>query len=240
MLRNDLLTYSDEQLRFFDGYFSRLIQEHGACMGDAYYKNRVEQRVGALAEYDDAIVRWVMCKWPPEARPYVVHAGTGMGFLATILAVNGCHVLALDYYQPCAEAAQAVKDALVGLVPEIADRLTIGCAGYPEGATAVPSIKTVSSPAGLDRLLVFTNVGAGWDLERFERVVTSFVDYDYVILSLRLFGQIRESPEEWQALADDIAKWAPIAECYEFGVSELVPSYPPAHSWVVMRIGRGC
>lgn len=262
MLRSDLLTFSDEQLRFFDGYFSRLIQERAPDRGDdTYYTIRIKQRLGALMYYDEAIVKWVTSKWPAEARPDVVHAGSGMGFLDAMLAINGCNVLGLDYYQLSAEAAQAVKEALVGLVPEVADRLRIELAGYPEGVTAagsirtgsatirrsgrrrsnvtaVPSITTGAAPARRDRLLVFTNVGAGWDRERFERVVASFVDYQYVILSLRLFGQTRESPDEWRVLADEIAKLAPIAESHEFGVAELVPWDPAQRSWVVMRIGR--
>ena len=218
------------QTNFFDGYFTCFIQR--SAPDDPYYAGRIKNGVRALEYYDRAIVDWAATKWPAGSRPQLIHAGAGIGFLAALLAIHGFEVAAFDAYPARADAAKALQAVLTQIIPDIGGRLTFCRGWYPDAVGDLLQDR--------ERVLLFTNVASGWDAALTERIIASFADYDWVVLSLRLFGKVREDANEWSALLNRIKEIAPVRDVAELDVANFLPAgaLGASNPWVILEVAR--
>ncbi len=195
-------------LDFLDGYLFRLLQEIHAEQGvdasgfGSYYEMRITQRLGGLVEYEEALARYLLNGFRDRR---VVHAGIGIGTLACALACNGMKVAGIEAFPLRVDSARRIRSAVVETWPEVESRYELIQGHYPEALTGLTWF-------GPDVVLVFTNVGAGWDDNELNSIIQSMRDFGEVFLDLRLFGMVREREEDRSALFDRIAESARWAE----------------------------
>ncbi len=194
-------------LDFLDGYLFRMLQEIAEARGLedsgllSYYGVRIEQKIGGLIEYEERLARYLLASFPGRR---VVHAGIGIGTLTCALACNGMTVAGIESMPQRVESARQIRAAIVGIWPEVGDRYEIIEGFYPEA---------LAGSAWLDSnaILIFTNVGAGWNDVVLDSVIQSMPRFEEVFLDLRLFGSVRERDEDRTVLFKRIAasaKWA--------------------------------
>lgn len=194
-------------LDFLDGYLFRLLQEIAGARGleasglYGYYGTRIEQKIGGLIEYEERLAQYLLASFRNRR---VVHAGIGIGTLTCALACNGMTVAGIESIAQRIETARQIRAAIVEIWPEVGDRYQIIEGFYPEA---------LAGSAWLDSnaILVFTNVGAGWNDAALNAVIQSMPKFEQVFLDLRLFGSVRETDKDRAVLFDRIAataKWA--------------------------------
>lgn len=195
------------KLDFIDGYLFRLLQEIAAEKGYeasgflGYYQARVDGRMGGLLEYEEKLAVHLLSAFKNRK---LVHAGIGIGTLACALASNGMHVLGIESFPERVVSARRIRDCLVQTWPEVASRYEIVEGRYPD-------VLAGSDWIGRNTILVFTNVGAGWNEDALDAIIKSFPNFGEVFLDLRLFGSMRAQEEERQSLYERIAtsaRWA--------------------------------
>jgi hypothetical protein len=190
-------------LNFLDGYLFHLMQQIANDRGmnasgfAGYYDARIKQRIGALAEYDGDIARYLL----ERGTKRVVHAGMGIGALACALACNGVSVVGVEASDARIASARRIRDAAVEIWPDIRYDIVHGL--FPEA---------LAGQSFVDSTLLFTNVGAGWDDAMLDRVISSMANFGEVFLDLRLFGSKRDEEADRAALFERIAKSARGAE----------------------------
>jgi hypothetical protein len=190
-------------LNFLDGYFFHVMQqilnEQGAEASGLfdYYEARIKQRIGALAEYDGDLARYLL----ERKTKRVVHAGIGIGTLSCALACNGIVVVGVEADGRRFASAGRIKDAAIEIWPNMHYDIVLGF--FPEA---------LAGQSYVDSTLLFTNVAAGWDDAALERVIRSMANFGEVFLDLRLFGSTRNEEADRVALFERIAKSARLAE----------------------------
>ncbi|GEP58620.1 hypothetical protein [Reyranella soli] len=196
------LVTTTANLSFLDGYLYRvmvdLLKSEGASAGlYAFYQDRIENEGRALSLYDRAIFDYVLSNFDLGGRQ-IVHAGTGLGTLALALATAGYRVTGIEQddqrFRTAIRVQRAVKDAW----PAVAERYTLIAGEFP-------TVLDGTALLGPDTVLIFTNCGATWPDELTTRVIASFASCGDVILDTRLFGVVRNSPDERRRLVDRIA-----------------------------------
>lgn len=204
-------------LDFLDGYLFRLMQEILADQGVEgsgfynYYESRVAQKLGGLVEYEEKIARYLLAGFKDRR---VVHAGIGIGTMACALACSGMQVTGIESFNLRVESARRVRKALVEVWPEVEERYEIIEGTYPSALVG-------KNCFGRDVILVFTNVGAGWDEKALTSIIESMHQFGEVFLDLRLFGSVRDSDDDRAALFDRIAasaRWAERLPHVAYGV----------------------
>ncbi|WP_395714133.1 hypothetical protein [Reyranella sp.] len=195
-------------LDFLDGYLFRLLQEISADQGPEasgffnYYQSRLDRRVGGLVEYEGSLARYLLSGFKDRR---IVHAGIGIGTFASVLACNGMKVTGVESLKSRVQSALRIRAALSGIWPEVDSRYEIVEGFYPDALAGRDCF-------GQDVILVFTNVGAGWDETALLSIIESMARFGEVFLDLRLFGSIREQESDRVALFDRIAATARWAE----------------------------
>src|SRR4051812_29260349 len=108
---------NSENLSFLDGYLFRVMVDMLRASGPQesgfyeYYRSRVEQVGTALSDYGRFLADYLAANFDPTERR-VVHAGIGLGTLASALAVRGFNVTGLEYDGKRFDAAIRVRSAL--------------------------------------------------------------------------------------------------------------------------------
>jgi hypothetical protein len=201
---------SPENLAFLDGYLYRVLVKI-LRSGDIettglydFYLYRIEQCGVALSNYDKVLIGHALANFAPQARR-VVHAGIGLGTLASALVVAGYKVAGIERDPRRFRAASSVRAALADAWPGAAERYELIEGEFP---TALDNTSWVAR----DAVLIFTNCGAGWTDELTERIIASFPNYGDVILDTRLFGNTRDLPAEREQLLERIAPRALAAQ----------------------------
>lgn len=187
-------------LDFLDGYLFRvmvdILKTHGPQAGlYNYYEARVHGH-RALSDYDRMIFGYALKHFDRQTRR-VVHAGIGIGTLASALAIAGFRVAGIEHDVARFGAATQVHNALVQAWPEVADRYRLKSGGFPAVVEDTPWIAP-------EAVLVFTNCGAGWSEELTTQIIESLPRFGDVIFDARLFGVARDLPAERQELLDRI------------------------------------
>lgn len=195
------LATTTSNLSFLDGYLYRvmvdLLKSEGASAGlYAFYEDRIENEGRALSLYDRAIFDYVLANFDLQGRQ-IVHAGIGLGTLGLALATAGYRVTGIEQDEQRFRTAIRVQGAVKDAWPAVADRYTLVAGEFPTvlGGTALLDPDTV---------LIFTNCGATWPEELTSRAIASFASCGDVILDTRLFGLVRNSPDERRQLLDRI------------------------------------
>jgi hypothetical protein len=187
-----------EKLSFLDGYLYRvmvdMLRSDGADASGLYefYRARIEQERSALSGYDRVLFNYVCTHFDPIERR-VVHAGIGLGTLASALAMGGFSVCGLEEDRRRFGAATRLRTALADAWAAAAER-------YDLIAGSFPAILSGTSWIAPKTVLVFTNCGSGWAQDFSDSVIALFPRFGDVILDARLFGIVRELPEERAAL----------------------------------------
>ncbi len=195
-------------LDFLDGYLFRLLQEIVEQRGVegsgffSYYNSRIERKLGGLSELEHQLALYLLAEFADRR---VVHAGIGIGTLASALTCNGMKVAGVEYNAPRATSARQIRASLIAVWPEIEQRYEIFQGFFPDCLLSTDWF-------GQDAVLVFTNVGAGWDDVALDTIIRSMSRYGEVILDLRLFGSVRENENDRNALFDRIATIARSSE----------------------------
>jgi hypothetical protein len=195
------LATTTNNLSFFDGYLYRvmvdLLKSEGASAGlYSFYQDRIENEGRALSLYDRVVFDYVLTNFDGEVRK-IVHAGTGLGTLASALATAGYRVTGIEQDEQRFRAASRVKGAVKDAWPNIADRYSLVPGEFP-------TVLRRTALLGPDTVLIFTNCGATWSDDLTQRAIASFSSCGDVILDTRLFGLVRNSPAERQHLVDRI------------------------------------
>jgi hypothetical protein len=192
---------------FLDGYLYRLIQEvrdeHGIEDSGLlnYYGQRIAAHLGGLAEYEQALGLHLLSAF--KERP-VVHAGIGVGTLASFLAVNGMRIAGVEASAKRIALAKEIRSALIRAWPEVEDRYEILGGFYPN------ALEGTSWPPP-HSILLFTNAAFTWTTEQTDAIIRSMRQYDDVFLNLRLFGSLRPEDADRTELFDRLAadaRWA--------------------------------
>lgn len=187
-----------DKLSFLDGYLYRAMIDMMLSAGPTasglydFYKARIEQEGTALSGYDRILFEYVRTRFHPSERR-LLHAGIGLGTLACALAMGGFTVCGLDQDGGRLEAAHRMRSALADIWPSAAGRYDIVGGTFPE----VPLDTSWIAP---QTILVFTNCASGWSQEFSDSVIALFPRFGGVILDARLFGIVRELPEQREAL----------------------------------------
>src|SRR5262245_48247996 len=82
-----------------------------------FYKARVERVGSALSDYDRMLFNYVFANFDRRSR-HVVHAGTGLGTLASALAMAGYTVAGIEQDPPRFRAASRVRATLGDIWPD--------------------------------------------------------------------------------------------------------------------------
>jgi hypothetical protein len=193
-----------DKLDFLDGYLFRvmvtMLRSEGADTSGLYdfYKARIEQAKCALSHYDRMLVEYVSSRFDRTER-CIVHAGTGLGTLPSALSVAGYKVVGIEQDARRFQAASRVRGALTEAWPDNADRYNLLSGQFPAvlDGTSWISARTV---------LIFTNCGSGWPEELTRQIIALLPACGDVLLDTRLFGKVRETAEERQALLDRLQR----------------------------------
>jgi len=187
-----------EKLAFLDGYLFRVMVDMLRSTGTEasglyeFYKARIEQEGTALSGYDRILFEYVRANFDPAERR-VVHAGVGLGTLASALAIGGFNVSGLERDGGRFGAATRIRSALADIWPAAAERYDLIAGVFPTVLLDTPLIAPQS-------ILIFTNCGSNWSDDFTDSIIELFPRFGDVILDARLFGVIRELPEERSAL----------------------------------------
>lgn len=158
----------------------------------AYYAARVSQGRCALTAYDHMLFDYVLAHFDHEERQ-IVHAGTGIGTLPSALAVAGYTVAGIESDAPRLGAANRLRAALTVAWPAAVARYELVGGEFPTILDGTPW----ASPKSV---LIFTNCGANWPEDLTARAIASFPAFGDIILDARLFGNVRDTPEDRQML----------------------------------------
>lgn len=192
---------SDIEDRFI-AFLRQRIADMGVEGSGAYsYYERRATTGQAFMDYERVVMRDVLALRPSR----VVHAGIGVGQVVAALAQSGLPAIGYEADGARFVAAEALREAL-GLTYDLRK------AYYPD------------DDLGDGGLLLFTNVGAGWTREQEDAVIDTFGHFDVVILDLRLFGHVRDTDEERDALRARIARLG------------KVENLPPIHGAAYIRL----
>ncbi|MEI8154506.1 MAG: hypothetical protein WCG92_23425 [Hyphomicrobiales bacterium] len=182
------------RLAFLDGYLFRvmvdMLRSAGAESYGLYdfYKARIEQEGSALSGYDRILFEYVRTNFDPAERK-LMHAGIGLGTLASALSKEGFNVVGLERDAGRFSAATRVRSAVVDVWPAAAER-------YDLIAGSFPAVLLDTLWIAPQTLLVFTNCGSGWPDEFTDSVIALFPRFGDIILDTRLFGTVRDLPDE--------------------------------------------
>ena len=163
-----------------------------------FYRARIEDERTALSGYDRILLSYITSNFNPAHRP-VVHAGIGLGTLASALAIGGFTVGGVEEDGRRFQAATQLRMAVTEMWPEVDERYELIQGSFPRVALDTKWL-------GASTILIFTNCGSGWSEELTEEVISVFPRFGDVILDARLFGTIRDLPEEHAALLARIEK----------------------------------
>lgn len=218
-------------LTFLDGYLFRvmvqILKSEGVNESGLYnyYRARVEEVGFALSHYDRMLVDYVQARFDRQSRR-IVHAGTGLGTLPCALAFTGYTVAALEQDAGRIRAAGQVHAALAEAWPAAAERYTLIGDAFPTVLDGTPWLAPTT-------VLIFTNCVTTWSDELRARIMASLKTCGDVILDTRLFGEMRDTPEQRQAFigqlegqgiaATPIAESPPDAFYYHFKPAHAVP-----------------
>ena len=184
-------------LTFLDGYLFRvmvqILKSEGVDESGLYnyYRARVEEVGFAPSHYDRMLVDYVQARFDRQNRS-IVHAGTGLGTLPSALAFTGYTVAALEQDAGRIRAAGQVHAALAEAWPAAVERYQLIGGEFPTVLDGTPWL----APA---TVLIFTNCVTTWSDELRARIMASLQTCGDVILDTRLFGEMRDTPEERQA-----------------------------------------
>jgi len=187
-----------EKLAFLDGYLFRVMVDMLRSTGTEasglydFYKARIEQEGTALSGYDRILFEYVRASFDPAERR-VVHAGIGLGTLASALALGRFNVSGLERDGARFGAATRIRSALADIWPAAAQRYDLMAGSFP---TALLDTSWIAPRT----ILIFTNCGSGWSDEFTDDATALFPRFGDIILDARLFGRVREIPEERDAL----------------------------------------
>lgn len=187
-----------EVLSFLDGYMYRvlldMLRSTGAEESGLYdfYKARLELERHALTGYDRFLVDYLVAHFDRGHRS-VVHAGIGVGTLTSALALAGFSVIGLERDRKRFIAASRVRTAVCDMWSEVAHRYRLIEGTFPAAVLNTPSVSQ-------NGILVFTNCGAGWSDTFTNNIIDHFSYFGDVLLDARLFGIVRDAPEERDAL----------------------------------------
>jgi hypothetical protein len=206
-------------LSFLDGYLYRVMVEMLRSTGVQesglydFYKARIEQERCALSGYDRLLVDYISRKFDPQSRR-VLHAGIGVGTLASALALAGFQVAGLERDRGRFAAASQLRHAVAQSWPVVADRYELIAGTFPT---------TVADSGWVDprTILVFTNCGSGWSEAFTIEIINLFPRFGDVILDARLFGRVRDLETEREVLIASMRArglWAmPLVETNRLG-----------------------
>src|SRR5262249_5432396 len=124
---------------------------------------------------------------------HVVHAGTGLGTLASALAMAGYTVAGIEQDPPRFRAASRVRATLGDIWPDGSRRYELISGEYPAVVDGTPWMAP-------ETVLIFTNCAAGWSDDFTALAVGSFRSVGDVLLDARLFGKVRDEPAERENL----------------------------------------
>jgi hypothetical protein len=192
----------ERQLPFLNGYLFREMVSMLRAGGPestglySYYKARIEREQSALSGYDLILYSYMLERFSREDRQ-IVHAGIGLGTLASALAQGGFMVVGIESDERRFQAANRLRAALLEAWPCAADRYTLIFGEFP-GVLDDTDWTTTKS------ILVFTNCGAGWSDQLTANIISQFSLFGDVILDSRLFGRVRDEAEERDTLMRQI------------------------------------
>src|SRR5262249_37706672 len=135
---------------FYDGYVFRFLQDAASDNSDGlynYYRRRVEHRQGGLADYEAALVSYLLSAFPPDTA--FVYVGVGIGTTTALLAAMGRRVAGIEGDHARMVLARRLRDAVVGTWPEAEPRYALIEGYYPDVLDALPR--------GPGSVLFFTN-----------------------------------------------------------------------------------
>lgn len=187
-----------EDLAVLDKYLFRVMASMLRSEGPqasglyAYYEARIAQNHCALTDYDRMLFDYVLTHFDRERR-WIVHAGTGIGTLPSALAVAGYTIAGIECDEPRFAAANRVRTALAGAWPASVEKYELIAGEFPTILDGTPW----ASPKSV---LIFTNCGANWPEDLTARAIASLPAFGDIILDARLFGNVRNTPEERQVL----------------------------------------
>lgn len=193
-----LVPIGPDNLAFLDGYLFRIMVQILRSEGPEasgfyeYYQARVDQVGSALSHYDRMLFDYVRSRFDRKSR-YILHAGTGLGTLPSALAMAGYAVAGVEQDGARFRAAGRVRAALREAWPAAAARYELIHGEYPAVVCDTPWLTP-------DTILIFTNCGATWPEQLFEHILASLSACGDVVLDARLFGHVRNTAEERQAL----------------------------------------
>ncbi len=189
-------------LDFFDGYLFRvmvdILKADGVDTSGLYnyYRVRIQNNGQALSGYDRMLVQYARTHFDPQQRK-IVHAGTGIGTLPSGLAAVGFATAGIEQDSQRFRAANRLRDAIADAWPAAAERYLLILGEFPKSLALTPWISPES-------VLMFTNCVASWSDELTTHIIGSFRGFGDVILDTRVFGIVRDTPEERLALLDRI------------------------------------
>jgi len=191
-----------EGLAFLNGYLFRvmvdMLRSEGTEASGLYdfYKARIEQEHTALSGYDRILLDYIGRHFD-AAQHAILHAGIGLGTLASALAVAGFQVCGVERDPKRFDAATRLRDAVTDFWPQAAARYELVAGSFPDALVETIWI-------GPRSVLLFTNCATGWPDDLMEEVIALFPQFSDVILDARLFGTVRDLPEDRAALISRI------------------------------------
>jgi hypothetical protein len=206
-------------LTFLDGYLFRvmvqILKSEGVDESGLYnyYRARVEEVGLALSHYDRMLVDYVQARFDRKGRR-IVHAGTGLGTLPCALAFAGYTVAALEQDAGRIRAAGQVHAALAEAWPAAAERYTLIGDAFPTALDGTPWLTPTT-------VLIFTNCVTTWPDAQRAQIMASLQSCGDVILDTRLFGEMRNTPEERRAFIGQL-------EAQGFAATPIAESPPDA------------
>jgi len=193
-------------LDFYSGYLlhfiAQVLQEEGPEESGLhnYYAARVASQTG-MGIHEMTVARYIAGTFATDKR-CILHVGIGIGTLSTCLAVLGYQVTGFEYDRKRFSLAQRLRKAVTTIWPEVASRLVLVNGFFPEAADGLGII-------GKDSLILFTNAVHTWPDDTEAAMLQVFPRVGDVILDVALFGQLRESESDQEALLERVVAVGP-------------------------------
>ena len=185
-------------LPFLDGYLFRvlvnILRSEGAEASGLYnyYEGRIEEQGRALSHYDHILFDYICEAFDRNERRFV-HVGSGAGTLTSALAMAGYRIAGIERDEGRFRAATCVKSALADAWPAAMQRYDLVFGEFP---TALKRTSWLAK----DTVLIFTNCASSWSPTLTESIVASIRGCGDALFDARLFGKIRDSRDERDAL----------------------------------------
>jgi len=163
-----------------------------------YYADRIDRGCqDIITKYDYELPVFIETLMPKG----VFYVGAGFGFLAIYQSILGFKCTAIESDNRRFQGLEEISSRLSEFYPQIAENLTLINSKFPNEKFDGQDLS--------EHILLFTNFACTMSEDLKKEILMEFHKYKAILLSERLFGETRESPDEREKFSKEVMSYLP-------------------------------